>query len=237
MHSYSINESRINVFKNIGFLSIVVATIVIKLLNGILGAINNLPYINYFPSITEISIFGVLFLGIYYLFEKKLWKMSPFGVKLSNIPNLNGTWEGKIESSHNAGQELDVKVTIDQTGFEIHNNPNLNGTWSGKIKSGHDKGHEIDVKVTIEQTWSNMSIVLNTAHSKSKSSFAGISMSEKRLVYHYFNEPLSRSPKTMYKHYGVACLDYDEDGTLHGSYFNDWDRGTCGDITLKKIVN
>lgn len=198
MHSYSIDKKRINIFKIIGTTSLIFSSLLLKLVNGILDIINSLPYINYFPLISQLSMFGLFFCILYILFEKCLWKFEIFGFRMSKIPDLNGTWAGKIISNH-----------------------------GGR--------HEIDVTVTIEQTWSKMSIILKTANSKSKSKSASMFIKEKRLCYHYLNEPSSITPDTMSKHYGVAYLDFDEDGTLEGNYFNDWERGTFGKITLEKL--
>uniref|UniRef100_UPI00373FCA6D Cap15 family cyclic dinucleotide receptor domain-containing protein n=1 Tax=Methanosarcina barkeri TaxID=2208 RepID=UPI00373FCA6D len=112
--------------------------------------------------------------------------------------------------------------------------PNLSGKWNGRIKTSYGKGEEIDVEVNIKQTWSSISIVLKTSNSKSKSKTASISLSEARLVYQYFNEPLSSSVATLHKHYGVTFLDFDEIDRLEGSYFTCKDRQTHGEIFLER---
>lgn len=112
--------------------------------------------------------------------------------------------------------------------------PNLNGKWNGYIKTSHSEGKEINVEVNIKQTWSSIFIVLKTSDSKSKSETASISLSESRLMYQYFNEPLSSSVETLHKHYGVAFLDFDEINRLEGSYFTCKDRQTHGEIFLER---
>ena len=119
--------------------------------------------------------------------------------------------------------------------LKFFNNPNLGGKWNGNIKTSHSKGKEIDVEVTIKQTWSSISIVLKTSDSKSKSKTASISLSESRLVYQYFNEPLSSSVATLHKHYGVTFLDFEVSDKLEGNYFTCRDRQTHGEIFLKRI--
>ena len=193
MHSYSIDDKRIKVLESMGGISFLASLFILKIINGFVDSINSLPYINHIPYIPQISTFGVVFIALFYLFDRRLWKS-----KLSKIPNINGDWEGKIETSHNDREEIDVKVTI-------------------------------------KQTWSSISIILETANSRSKSEVASISMSKSRLVYQYFNEPSFSSVKTLHKHYGVTMLDFKGNDILKGFYFTDRDRQTHGDISLKRI--
>ena len=192
MHSYSIDDKRIKVLASIGGISFLVSLFILEKINGFVDSINGISYINDIPYIREIPTFGVVFMAVFYLFDRYLWKY-----KSSKVPNLNGDWEGKIETSHNDGEEIDVKVTI-------------------------------------KQTWSSISIILETANSRSKSEVASI-MSKSRLVYQFFNEPLFRSEKTLHKHYGVTMLDFKENDILEGFYFTDRDRKTQGDIYLERI--
>lgn len=118
--------------------------------------------------------------------------------------------------------------------LKLSQTPNLNGKWNGHIKTSHSEGKEIDVEVSIKQTWSSIFIVLKTSDSKSKSETASMSLSESRLVYQYFNEPLSSSVANLHKHYGVTFLDFDEIDRLEGSYFTCKDRQTHGEIFLER---
>lgn len=192
MHSYSIDDKRIKVLASIGGISFLVSFFILEKINGFVDSINGLTYINDIPYIREISTFSAVFMAVFYLFDRLLWKS-----KLSKIPNLNGDWEGKIETSHN--------------------------------------GREFDIKVNIKQTWSSISIILETANSRSKSEVASISISKSRLVYQFFNEPFFKSEKTLHKHYGATMLDFKGNGILKGFYFTDRDRQTHGDINLKRI--
>lgn len=196
MHSYSIDNKRIKVLESMGGISFLASLFILKIINGFVDSINSLPYINHIPYIPQISTFGVVFIALFYLFDRHLWKSKLS--KLSKIPNINGDWEGKIETSHNGREEIDVKVTI-------------------------------------KQTWSSISIILETANSRSKSEVASISMSKSRLVYQYFNEPSFSSVKTLHKHYGITMLDFKGNDILKGFYFTDRDRQTHGDINLKRI--
>ena len=192
MHSYSIDDKRIKVLASIGGISFLVSFFILEKINGFVDSINGLTYINDIPYIREIPTFGAVFMAVFYLFDRLLWKF-----KLSKIPNLNGDWEGKIETSHN--------------------------------------GKEFDIKVNIKQTWSSISIILETANSRSKSEVASISISKSRLVYQFFNEPFFRSEKTLHKHYGATMLNFKGSDVLEGFYFTDRDRQTHGAINLKRI--
>ena len=192
MHSYSIDDKRIKILGSIGGVSFLVSFFILEKINGFVDSINGLPYINDIPYIREISTFGAVFMAVFYLFDRLLWKF-----KLSKIPNLNGDWEGKIETSHN--------------------------------------GKEFDIKVNIKQTWSSISIILETANSRSKSEVASISISKSRLVYQFFNEPLFITEKTLHKHNGITFLNFEGNDILNGHYFNDRDRGTYGDLYIERI--
>lgn len=192
MHSYSIDDKRIKVLASIGGISFFVSLFILEKINGFVDSINGISYINDIPYIREIPTFGAVFIAVFYLFDRYLWKY-----KLSKIPNLSGDWEGKIETSHG--------------------------------------GREFDTKVNIKQTWSSISIILETANSRSKSEVASISISKSRLVYQFFNEPFFRSEKTLHKHYGVTMLNFKGNDVLEGFYFTDRDRQTHGDINLKRI--
>lgn len=113
MHPYSIDDKRIKVLASIGGISFLVSFFILEKINGFVDSINGLTYINDIPYIREISTFGAVFMAVFYLFDRLLWKS-----KLSKIPNLNGEWEGKIGTSHN-GREFDIKVNIKQTWSSI----------------------------------------------------------------------------------------------------------------------
>lgn len=65
------------------------------------------------PSI--LGVYGML----HWLYDRHLWKRTVFGVRLSQIPNCNGTWYGSIDSSHNGGTKKEGMLTIHQTWSKI----------------------------------------------------------------------------------------------------------------------
>lgn len=196
MHPYSTDNKRIKVLGSIGSLAFITSIVILKLLNSFVDYFNSLPYFSDMPYIPQMSFFAIVFMLFFYSYDRYLWKLL-WKLKLSQIPNLNGK-------------------------------------WNGHIKTSHSKGKEIDVEVNIKQTWSSIFIVLKTSDSKSKSETASISLSESRLMYQYFNEPLSSSVETLHKHYGVTFLDFDGIDRLEGSYFTCKDRQTHGEIFLER---
>lgn len=118
MHSYSIDQKRIKVLESIGGVSFLSSLIILKIANNLVDYINNLPYINNIPYIPQIATFGIVFVGLFYLFDRYLWKISIAGLKLSKIPNLSGDWKGYLKTSHE-NEEIDIIVNIKQTWSSI----------------------------------------------------------------------------------------------------------------------
>lgn len=113
MHSYSIDNKRIKVLASIGGISYLVSFFILEKINGFIDSINGISYINGIPYIREISIFGTVFMILFYLFDRHLWNH-----KLSKIPNLSGEWKGKTKTSYDE-KEYEVKVNIKQTWSKI----------------------------------------------------------------------------------------------------------------------
>lgn len=119
MHSYSTDEKRINVMKYIGLISVLLTSVFVTIINWLVDYINKLSYIDLISPISIIAIFGFVFLLVFYLFDRYLWKISKAGLKLSKIPNLNGVWKGKIQTNYVEGMEIDADVEIKQTWSSI----------------------------------------------------------------------------------------------------------------------
>lgn len=72
-------------------------------------------YLGVFPAqITVVTIFGI----ITWIFNNYIWKTKVF-LKILGLPNLNGTWEGVLESSYQGEDRQRIKtgmaLTIKQT--------------------------------------------------------------------------------------------------------------------------
>ena len=68
-----------------------------------------------FESPSLLGVFGMLM----FVYDKWLWKVKVCGIKLSPIPDYNGTWEGGICSSHSGGSMISCTLEIKQTWSEI----------------------------------------------------------------------------------------------------------------------
>lgn len=56
---------------------------------------------------------------ITFIFVKFTWKWKIFYKWLVRIPNLNGLWSGKIQSTYQDGKQIDAELEIVQTLFEV----------------------------------------------------------------------------------------------------------------------
>lgn len=208
MHNYSIDSDiRKKIFNYIiilGVLLIFLGQIILSFFN-----IRFIPLqINRFTIIelaTKMFTTGVSISGmIYLLFDKIIWKWNPIR-KLHNIPNLNGTWEGKYVSSYQNERNENVtgitKIIIKQTWSKI------------KIESYGDKSESHSIIAGLLCNGTN-----------------GI-----ELRYEYFNKSNKNVIETMNKHYGLNALTYNEKlDKLQGEYYTDKDRRTYGTIEVKR---
>lgn len=75
-------------------------------------------FLGVLPSqITVVTVYSVL----HYLFNKYLWRCACINKRL-NVPDLNGVWEGCLESSHikdGAYVKIKMELTIEQTWREM----------------------------------------------------------------------------------------------------------------------
>ena len=127
MHSYSIDsKARRECVIIIFVISMAVSLILCRLL---FGSTTFISIVKHFrdndvvrlmewwgavPSLLTVSaIYGLLAC----IFDNVLWKYAPFRL-MHKIPDLNGTWEGILESSFN-GEKIPMKLTIKQTWTSI----------------------------------------------------------------------------------------------------------------------
>ncbi|WP_148288019.1 Cap15 family cyclic dinucleotide receptor domain-containing protein [Prochlorothrix hollandica] len=147
------------------------------------------------------SVMG--FYGIFYkLFDEFIWSWQFKKIRVSTIPDLQGTWVGCIHSSYN------------------------NNTYD-------------DIYLSINQSWTNISICIATATSKSYSTMASVNTleaSDSTLKYEYMNEPIAQSVQTMSIHRGNANLTLSPDSQiLEGEYFTGRGRQTYGSMKFTFI--
>lgn len=136
MHEYSIDINP----KKIYFYLVIASFAVSMLLTSIINCLIDLIPIEITVSGTSFGSFGVL----YTLFDKHIWKckwLRKFGIV--QTPDLNGTWEGDLCSSHFDFKESQpATLVVEQTWSKIcikgsfnHSNSSSN-TTSLKINEG-----------------------------------------------------------------------------------------------------
>jgi hypothetical protein len=117
--------------------------------------------------------------------------------------------------------------------------PNLTGRWRGHLTSSFDKhAKHHDLCLQIVQSWTQISILLSTATSASRSCVAVIQVSDPEgvaLTYQYENQPVADATRTMHMHYGTAMLRIADGSELTGDYYAGRDRGTFGRISCHRL--
>ena len=104
MNSYVPNNRR-------GVISVLlVASIVLV---GAINAVSNVVDFEFQWIVNPFSVAGIFGL-LYYMFDRYIWKWRLLRhFDIVTIPDLNGEWEGEIESSHDQdGQPVQVSVVI-----------------------------------------------------------------------------------------------------------------------------
>lgn len=144
------------------------------------------------------------------LFDKLLWRIWPIKYLIRSRPVLLGTWKGSLSACH-----LEAGGT-------------------------HKQQDPIDVFVVIRQRYTEVSVMLVTAESRSRSTLASIIVNDTddfTLHYQYQNRPSadfrSRSPI----HFGGAVIDVSGRRPRHvkGEYWTD--RQTWGTFEAMWITN
>lgn len=106
MHAYATNaDDRSNVPKVIAVTAVVASLL--------LAYVPKVPWWVDAPSVMG------FFSGLYWLFNKYLWRVALRGLRPSAIPDLNGSWRGHITSSYGDGTEKRAALYIRQTWSEI----------------------------------------------------------------------------------------------------------------------
>lgn len=122
--------------------------------------------------------------------------------------------------------------------------PDLNGTWEVEGLTTSKKGEMVAWpwagEVVILQSWSEITILLKTKQSESRSISASLYNEPgrgHRLIYHYSNAP-SCAEHELLRHCGLCDLTFSADRkTAQGTYFTDRDRVTVGTMKLTRKGN
>lgn len=122
----------------------------------------------------------------------------------------------------------------------VVNTPNIDGTYEGTLTSTYHGATTRPVRIAIDQTWTRIAVrfqVIEPETSTSYSMTAGLGRSghqRARLTYTYRNQTRPGIADTdMNDHDGTAELEFHEDGTVTGRYYNF--RGRQGTLALSRI--
>lgn len=212
MHHYSINNNnRKTAIVILSIISLILNSILYELIEKFISFLKiHCAFFDYFLNfLDQIGLtvnfftFTAILGFLYWIFSKKLWKICLLK-KHHHIPDLNGTWNGKLISSY---KKDDGTSTI------------------------------LNISASIKQDWDKISIHFTFPDSSSYSNYAALDVdanSGVELVFTYVNNSKNVDLKTR-KHEGCNILNYDEQSnTLTGRYFTNREKGTYGNIELKK---
>ena len=101
-------------------ITVVISTPLAKILQNIVRGFD-------YPSVQMLCNLGVieaptviiLVLGLFWIYNMYLWKTIPFKY-FHNIPNINGRFEGVLESSYSAENKYNIVIEIEQTLTNIY---------------------------------------------------------------------------------------------------------------------
>jgi len=149
----------------------------------------------------------MVFYGLFYLaLDRLLWKFPPLRwARITSIPNLSGTWHGKVEPAPTPGVSTGLTTAKDIT-------MTIRQTWS-----------ELLVRARTEQSTSQ------------SLSGAIVVADEVSVGYEYRNEPSAPAPGTMQTHRGFARLTLnDAETVLEGEYYSGRGRQNIGSIRVNR---
>lgn len=160
-----------------------------------------------------------IFTGIYLAFNKFAWRW-PVIHKFVAQPDLNGTWNGELESSYHSPDQCDTTETTKTDGGDLQS-----------------------PRITIDQTWSHLELILETENSISESTSATFrtSKSSPELVLTYVNKPKGKPATELNMHEGTNLLrvvtDVNNKITLEGTYYTDEQRNNHGTMSFTRSKN
>ena len=144
MHDYSIdNHPKEKILFGLAFIAISAAPVLNFAVEAGLkavGALSGIPA----PPVTAVPVFA-LFVGLYQLFNHKLWK-SAWVRRFLLVPDLNGKWicngETKLKNGEKAGFQWEGKIVVTQSWSKIliHLQTKTSSSRSVSASIFHDKG-------------------------------------------------------------------------------------------------
>lgn len=153
-----------------------------------------------------IDFSAIFFYEIFdYAFDKWLWKFSSF-IPFMNVPDLNGKWEGNLNSSFKDkidGDLINVKATIQIT-----------QTWQ-----------EIEIRLKTDKSKSKT--VTAAFFTKNPNAI--------ELSYQYQSDPEPNSVKSMHTHKGTGWVTLAPNmNSFEGGYYNGRDSKNHGSLKFEK---
>lgn len=194
MHEYSIDATSKMIYFGLASLSIIFSNLANFLVNELIGVI---PGIEYSISITSIGLFGLFYL----LFDNFIWKWKFLNnIGLIDTPNLNGIWEGEIQSSfHNFEERLPAKLNIHQTWSKIC----IEGEFNNSISSSYTASLKVNDGGATRLLYSYYNDKNPETHDMDTSNHRGygdVNINEDILYGRYFNDPTNN------KNHGILKL-------------------------------
>lgn len=115
-----VNRSKVG--KIIGGVASALSAVIIYVVLTIMQNYSFLDYKSVLPpSLSSLVSAGGIYLGLYYLFNSRLWK-SPKISKLINVPDLSGEWDCKGKGKNTSGDEFKwtAVIKIVQSWDKVH---------------------------------------------------------------------------------------------------------------------
>lgn len=163
----------------------------------------------------------LVFALIYGGFNGFIWNISYLRkAGLMKVPNLNGEWEGYIETSYD-GENMEEEVVSEED--------NSSSQYT-----------KIEGELKIEQKWDSIQIRFESEQSSSESTGATILVNKSSwptITYQYRNKPEVDTPDTMNKHDGTADLELKEENgkkILEGLYYTGPGRENHGKMYFER---
>jgi hypothetical protein len=200
MHEYvTTMESRPKIIAYLAFFSVAISIGI----GGLLHKLHGFPLAPYVAPPGAITVFAFTF----WIYDRLLWRASLFGWRLSPIPDLNGSWTGKVDirKPDQARTRHKCKVEIRQT-------------WTR-------------ISISFETHFTRSTSIMASIGPKEESN-GGL-----RYEYDVTPKPGIRGPEeTVARHFGMALLLPVESNwsDLTGEFYNDRSFQRWGVYTMKR---
>lgn len=206
MHPYSTDSSERTWIPLLILIFSIPAALILKNLWDGLHLVGTLDQLHSFIGLL-IDFSVIFFYKLFYdLFDNWLWKFSSF-IPFRNVPNLNGKWEGNLNSSFKDKTDDDltnVKAMIQ-----------ISQTWQ-------------EIEIRLKTNNSKSKTVTAAFFTKNPNAI--------ELSYQYQNDPNPNAIKSMHTHKGTGWVTLaPEMNSFEGGYYNGRDSKNHGSLKFEKI--